>query len=59
MLAHERARRAGVVEVDVGEQEVADVAELEPALGESRLQRGEALRGPQSKSAGPSSVSTR
>ena len=42
MLAHERPGGAGVVEVDVGEQQVADVGELEPALGQSCLQRGDA-----------------
>ena len=37
MLAHDRAGGAGVVEVDVREQEVADVGQLEPALGEPVL----------------------
>jgi hypothetical protein len=35
-----------VVEVDVGEQEVPDVAELVPALRQSGLERAEAARGP-------------
>ena len=46
VLADDRACGAGVVEVDVGEQEVADVAELEPALGEAVLQGREAGRRP-------------
>ena len=36
VLADEHACGAGMVEVDVGEQQVADVLELEPALGETR-----------------------
>jgi hypothetical protein len=46
MLADQRAGGAGVVEVDVREQQVADVGELEPAVGESLLQRREAGRRP-------------
>ena len=42
VLADEHARRACVVEVDVREQQVPDVAQLEPALGQARLQRGNA-----------------
>jgi len=42
MLAHERARGTCVVEVDVREQEVADVLELEPAGREAFLQRRDA-----------------
>ena len=38
VLADERARRTGVVEVDVREEKVPDVAELEPALAEAGLQ---------------------
>ena len=44
VLAHEHARGAGVVEVDVREQQVADVGELEAALGEACLQLGHAGR---------------
>jgi hypothetical protein len=43
MLAHERAGRAGVIEVDVREQQVADVREREAALRQAprqRLRRG-------------------
>ncbi len=39
MLAHEHARRAGVVEVDVAQQQVPDVGELQPARGQPGLQR--------------------
>ena len=46
LLADERAGRAGVVEVDVREQQVPQVAELEAALGESVLQLGDARRRP-------------
>ena len=42
VLADERAGGAGVVEVDVREQQVADVGELEAAVGERLLQRREA-----------------
>ena len=42
MLAHEHARRARVVEMDVREQQPLDVAELVPALCQPRLQRGKA-----------------
>ncbi len=42
MLTNDRSRGAGMVEMDVGEQEVADVAELEAAGGEAVLQRREA-----------------
>ena len=58
MRANDRAGRARVVEVDVREEEVADVAELELALGEPARRAGRQLVGPQSKSARPSSVST-
>ena len=44
VLADERAGGPGVVEVDVGEEEMADLAELEPSLGEARLQRRHARR---------------
>ena len=40
VLADDRAGRARVVEVDVGEEQMPDVTELEPSLGEARLQRG-------------------
>jgi hypothetical protein len=59
MLAHEHARGARVVEVDVREEEVTDVPSSQPALGEAGLQRGTWRSGPQSKRAGPSSVSSR
>ena len=38
VLAHEHARGARVVEVDVREEQVPDVGEVEPALGEAGLQ---------------------
>ena len=53
VLAHEHARGAGVVEVDVREQQVADVGELEAALGEPCLQLGHAGRGAAVQSARP------
>ena len=60
VLADEHACGARVVEVDVREEQVPDVGELEPALGEPGLQvRRSHDVGPQSKSAGPSSVSRR
>ena len=46
MLADERPGGAGVVEVDVREQQMPDLAELEPALREARLQRRYAGRRP-------------
>ena len=46
VLADEGAGGTGVVEVDVGEEEMADVRQLEPALGETRLQRVDARRRP-------------
>ena len=45
MLPDERSGGAGVVEMDVGEEQVADVAELDSALGEPRLERRNAARG--------------
>jgi hypothetical protein len=42
VLADKHPRRAGVVEVDVREEQVADVAELEPALAQPLLQRRDA-----------------
>ena len=36
--AHEGAGRAGMVEVDVGEEQVRHVPELEPAVGEAGLE---------------------
>ena len=44
VLAHESSCGAGVIEVDVGEQQMSDVAELEPTRCEARLQRGNAGR---------------
>jgi hypothetical protein len=46
MLADEHARRAGVVEVDVREQQVADVRQHEPAFGELGLEREDVGRRP-------------
>ena len=43
-LAHERARRAGVVEVDVGEEQVAEVGDLEPLLRQPRSECVQAAR---------------
>jgi hypothetical protein len=37
MLADQNSRGSGVVEVDVRQQEVVDVAQLEAALGERAL----------------------
>jgi hypothetical protein len=45
VLAHQRARRARVVEVDVRQQQVAHILQLEPALTEPRLQLRDAARG--------------
>ncbi len=59
MLADERAGRARVVEMDVAEQQVAHVGEREPGFGEPGLSASTVVLGPQSKSAGPSSVSRR
>ena len=46
MLANQRARGAGVVEMDVREQQVAHVVQHEAALGQLRLQRRDAGRRP-------------
>ena len=46
MLANQRARSARVVEMDVREQQVAQVAQHEAALDQLRLQRLDAGRGP-------------
>ncbi len=59
MLTDEHAGRAGVVEMDVGEQEVLDVAELVPALGQPAFSAGMQDVGPQSKSDSPPDVSSR
>ncbi len=53
VLADEHARRARVVEVDVREEQVPHVAELESALGQAGLQRGQADRGPAVLQRGP------
>ncbi len=45
-LAHERARGAGVVEVDVRKEEMPDLAELVPALGQAGTQSGDRRRRP-------------
>jgi len=42
VLAHEDSCRAGVVEMDVGEEQVPEVLELEPALAQGRVQALEA-----------------
>ena len=44
VLADEHSRRAGVVEVDVRQEEVAQVGEVEPARGEAGLEVGKAGR---------------
>ena len=60
MLADERAGRARVVEMDVAQQQVAHVGEREPAHAASpAFSASTVVLGPQSKSAGPSSVSRR
>ena len=46
MLPDEGARGAGMVEVDVAEQQVADVGERVSAGGESLLERGDVGRRP-------------
>ena len=46
VLTDERARRPGMVEVDVGEDEMAQLPDLEPVLGQSGPQRLQAARGP-------------
>ena len=45
VLADECPGRAGVVEVDVAEQQVPDVGQREAAVGEARLQRVDRRRG--------------
>ena len=44
MLAHERSRGAGVVEMDVREEEAAQVAELDAARRQRVLERRKAAR---------------
>jgi hypothetical protein len=46
VLADEYAGRAGMVEVDVREEQVPEVAQLEPALGETGLEGVDRRRGP-------------
>src|SRR5687768_15636395 len=46
ILADERSGRARVVEVDVGEHEVAQVPDLEPVLRQAGAERIQAARGP-------------
>jgi hypothetical protein len=46
MLANERSRRPRVVEMDVREQQVPQVAELDAAPAERLVECGEAARGP-------------
>ena len=48
MLADEYARGARVVEVDVRQQQVAQVAQREAVLGEPLLQRVDVVDGPDS-----------
>ena len=50
---------AGVVEVDVAEQQMADVGQREAAVARPAFSASTVVAGPQSKSAGPSSVSSR
>ena len=45
VLAYEDPGRAGMVEMNVGEEQVAKVLELEPALAQGRVQALEACRG--------------
>ena len=60
LLAHERAGGAGMVEVDVREEQMADVAQLVTALGEVLLAAPAGAGGePTVEGAIPSSVSTR
>jgi len=44
LLSDERARGAGVIEVDVAEQEMADVCQRETALRQSLLERSDVGR---------------
>ena len=44
--ADERSRSAGVVEMDVREQEVVEVGQLEPTLRQPLLEGGDACRRP-------------
>ena len=53
VLAHEHAGRARVVEVDVREEQVPEVAQLETALGQARLQLVDAGGGPAVEQRGP------
>ena len=46
MLAHEDTGSAGVIEMDVREEEVSQVAELEAVLVQHRMQAGDARRRP-------------
>ena len=59
MLLHENAGRAGVVEVDVGEEKMAEVGERDAALRSPAFKCSTHVVGPQSRRAGPSSVSSR
>ena len=53
VLADEDARRAGMVEVDVAEQQMADVGERKPAVGKPGLQRVDRRRGAAVEERGP------
>jgi hypothetical protein len=44
MLTDERACSPGVVEVDVGEEEMSDLSQLVPSLGEACPQGGKSCR---------------
>ena len=60
MLAHDRPGRARVVEVDMGEEQMPDLPQLAaPRSRSPSSSRGSVDAGPQSKSAGPSLVSSR
>ena len=59
MAAHDRARRARVIEVDVREQQMAEILERDAVLASPASSAGRVEVGPQSKSASPSVVSTR
>jgi hypothetical protein len=45
VLAHEDACRSGVIEMDMRKQQMADIAELDPACAESVAERENARRG--------------
>ena len=59
MLTDEHAGGARVVEMDVREEQVAQVGEREPVLGKPLLQRRQAASRPAVEERGPSAVSSR